>query len=117
MYTPNNSPQTPKVRGRLAISKNEGDKARLMKQEGDNSLREMGWQTPYFDFGGGQERGLAIQGSRALEPPASKMGSVTMTGPLSRALRLVFSPFLIIIVLPRNNDRPAFQGIETGLNQ
>ena len=87
MYTPNNSPQTPKVHGRLAISKDEGDKPRLMKHEGDNSLREMGWQTPYFDSGGGQERGLAIWGLRALEPPVSKMGSVTMTGPLSRALR------------------------------
>ena len=31
MYTPNNSPQTPKVHGRLAISKDEGDKPRLMK--------------------------------------------------------------------------------------
>jgi hypothetical protein len=58
-----------------------------MKHEGYKTLRKMGWQTPYFNSGGGQERGLAIQGLRALEPPASKTGSVTMTSPLSRALR------------------------------
>ena len=50
-----------------------------MQREGDKLLRKMGFQTPYFDSGGGQERGLAIRGLRALEPPASKMGSVTMT--------------------------------------
>ena len=61
---------------------------RLMKRGGDKLFRKMGPQTPYFDSGGGQERRLAIRGSRALEPPASKMGSVTMTSPLSRALRL-----------------------------
>jgi len=60
---------------------------RLMQRGGDKLLREMGWQTPYFDSGGGQERGLAIRGLRALEPPTSKMGSVTMPRPLSRALR------------------------------
>jgi len=60
---------------------------RLMKREGDKLFHKMGWQTPYFDFGEGQERGLAIWGLRALEPPVSKMGSVTMTRPLSRALR------------------------------
>ena len=60
---------------------------RLMKHEGYKTLREMGWQTPYFDSGGGQEGGVAIRGSRALERPASKTGSVTMTSPLSRALR------------------------------
>ncbi len=60
---------------------------RLMQRGGDKLIREMGFQTPYFDSGGGQEGRLAIRGLRALEPPASKMGSVTMTRPLSRALR------------------------------
>jgi hypothetical protein len=60
-----------------------------MQRGGDKLFRKMGWQTPYFDFGGGQERGLAIRGLLALGPPASKMGSVTMTRPLSRALRLM----------------------------
>jgi hypothetical protein len=59
----------------------------IMKREGDKLLRKTGFQTPYFDSGGGQEGGLAIRGSRALERPASKTGSVTMTSPLSRALR------------------------------
>ena len=59
----------------------------IMKREGDKLLRKTGFQTPYFDSGGGQERGLAIRGLRALEPPASKIGSVTMTGLFSRALR------------------------------
>ena len=58
-----------------------------MKHERAILLRKTGSQTPYFDSGGGQERRLAIRGLRALEPPASKMGSVTMIGPLSRALR------------------------------
>lgn len=58
-----------------------------MKHEGAILLQKMGWQTPYFDSGGGQEGRLAIRALRALEPPASKMGSVTMTRPLSRALR------------------------------
>ena len=51
---------------------------RLMKHEGDKLFRKMGVQTPYFDSGGGLEDRLAIRGSRALEPPASKMGSVTV---------------------------------------
>ena len=58
-----------------------------MQRGGDKLFRKMGLQTPYFDSGGGQEGRLAIRGLRALEPPASKMGSVTMSRPLSRALR------------------------------
>ena len=61
-----------------------------MQRGGDKLFRKMGLQTPYFDSGGGQEGRLAIRGLRALEPPASKMGSVTMTRPLSRALRHLF---------------------------
>ena len=71
---------------------------RLTKRGGDKLLRKMGFQTPYFDSGGGQERGLAIRGLRALEPPASKMGSVTMIGPLSRALRRQTVPLLMVRV-------------------
>ena len=44
--------QTPKVHGRLAISKDEGDWERLMQRGGDKLLREIGSQTPYFDSGG-----------------------------------------------------------------
>jgi hypothetical protein len=105
--------QMPKVHGRLAILKNEGDWVRLMKREGGKLLRKMGFQTPYFDSGGGWERWLAIRGLRALEPPASKMGSVTMTGPLSRALRQLRIWVPLGSVKSSNNDRPAFQGIET----
>jgi len=38
---------------------------------------------------------------------------VTMTGPLSRALRQVGLSLLLWEGFPGNNDRPAFQGIET----
>lgn len=72
--------------------------------------RKMGSQTPCFDSGGGQEGRLAIRGLRALEPPASEMGSVTMTRLLSRALR---RPAESCRISPstRKNDRPTFQGI------
>ena len=76
----------------------------IMKREGDKLLRKTGFQTPYFDSGGVQERGLAIRGLRALEPPASKMGSVTMTRPLSRAFGqfIQFTPYCS--AFPGNND-------------
>ena len=86
---------------------------RLMKHEGAILLQKMGFQTPCFDSRGGQEGRLAIRGSRALEPPASKMGSVTMTRPLSRALRRHNAICSTNGVHIRNNDSPAFQGIET----
>ena len=86
---------------------------RLMKRGGDKLFRKMGFQTPYFDSGGGQEGRLAIRGLRALEPPASKMGSVTMTRPLSRALRRLKHGFDEFVMEWSNNDPPAFQGIET----
>ena len=73
-----------------------------MQRGGDKLFRKMGLQTPYFDSGGGQEGRLAIRGLRALEPPASKMGSVTMTGPLSRALRqrnIVNDDFVCIVTM------------------
>ena len=77
-----------------------------MQRGGDKLFRKMGLQTPYFDSGGGQEGRLAIRGLRALEPPASKMGSVTMTGPLSRALRqrnIVNDDFVCIVTMTPPN--------------
>ena len=87
---------------------------RLLKQEGDKLLHKMGFQTPYFDSGGGQEGRLAIRGLRALEPPASKMGSVTMTGPLSRALRQRFGVPTTLCTKDKT-DRPAFWGVLTDI--
>jgi hypothetical protein len=59
----------------------------IMKREGDKLLRKTGFQTPYFDSGGGQEGGGSDSGLTGLRATGFQNGVC-------------------------NNDQPAFQGIE-----